>query len=85
MEFPRFGREMEGRKLRLFFPDGGIDEALIVSAPAHDNCDGCEGFVYDLLSTDRPAKYAEMGLKIGSALWTRFEDLEKYAILEARS
>jgi len=82
MESPKFGREMEGRKLRLFFPDGGIDVGVIVSAPAHDDCKGCDGFVYDLLSTNKPARYEAMKVRIGSALWTRFEDLEKYEVAE---
>jgi hypothetical protein len=82
MESPKFGREMEGRKLRLFFPDGTTDIGVIVSAPSHDDCKGCDGFVYDLVSTDRPARCEAMGVQIGSALWTRFEDLEKYEIME---
>jgi hypothetical protein len=79
---PKFGKEAEGRKLRLFFSDGEVSEGIVIEAPAHDDCEGCNGFVYDLLSTDRPAKYEAMHVKIGSAQWSSFDALEKYEVLE---
>ena len=79
----RFGREMEGRKLRLHFADGGIDEGVVFTAPAHDNSEGCDGFGYDLCSTNQPDKYEAMHVKIGAALWANFNDVESYEIVEA--
>jgi len=76
---------MEGRRLRLFFPDGDICEGQIVSVPAHDSCDGCNGFVYDLIATTKPERYAQMNVKVGDALWTRFEDLQGYEMMEGES
>jgi hypothetical protein len=82
MELRRFGSELQGRKLRLFFSDGEVSEGVIVSAPTHSSCEGCDGFVYDLESTNRPAKYEAMRVKVGSALWTKFDEFAKYEILE---
>jgi hypothetical protein len=79
---PKFGKELEGRKLRFFFSDGEVSEGTIVTALAHDDCEGCNGFAYDLLSTDRPAKYEAMGVKIGSAFWSNFDALVKFEVLE---
>ena len=81
MHSPKFGRELNGRKLRLFFADGEVSVAVIVSAEAHDDCEGCDGFVYDLLSTETPARREATDSRAVSALWTRFEDLVKYEIL----
>jgi hypothetical protein len=81
MQPAKFGRELEGRKVRLFFADGEISDGVIIVVSGHDDCEGCDGFVYDLLRTDRAAKYEGIGVKAGSALWSRFEELEKYEIL----
>jgi hypothetical protein len=82
IESPKFGKELEGRKLRLFFSDGEVSEGIVITAPAHDDCAACDGFAYDLLSTNRPAKYEAMRVKVGSALWSSFDSLEKYEVLE---
>jgi len=82
METAKFGREMEGRKVRLVYADGSTDVGVVVSAPAHDDCKGCDGFVYDLVSTDRADRYEAMNVRIGSALWARFEDLRSYEVVE---
>jgi len=53
-------QELAGRKLRLYFQDREICEAILVSVDVHENCpfgDDYADFVYDIISTNRPDKY----------------------------
>jgi hypothetical protein len=72
----RFGKELEGRRLRLYFSDGDICEGAVIDVADPDDGDG---FVFRLLSTNSPTKYEGTDVSIGSsAVWEDFRTLEKY-------
>ena len=72
----RFGKELEGHRLRLYFSDGEICEAAIIDVADPDDGDGC---AFDLLSTNNPNKYVGTEVHVGtSAVWVDFSTLEKY-------
>ena len=65
-----FNKDCERRKVRLYFSDGEIAEGVITDIADPD--DGDE-FAYDPIP-----------LKSGApALWAKFEELEKYELLES--
>ena len=66
----RFNKDCERRKVRLYFSDGEIAEGVITGIGDADDGDG---FTYDPIP-----------LKSGApALWAKFEELEKYELLES--
>ena len=65
--------------LRLYFADGETCDGKIVHVADPDDGDG---FVFDLLSTNVPSKYAAFGAKVGvSAVWGNFVDLERFEVV----
>jgi len=65
-----FNKDCERRKVRLYFSDGEIAEGVITDIADPD--DG-EEFTYDPIPLKSEAP----------ALWAKFEELEKYELLES--
>jgi hypothetical protein len=65
-----FNKDCERRKVRLYFSDGEIAEGVITDIADPD--DGDE-FAYDPIPLKSEAP----------ALWAKFEELEKYELLES--
>ena len=65
----RFDKNFERSKLRLHFSNGETVEAIIIDVA--DSNDG-DGFVYDRIPVRSESP----------AFWAKFEDLEKYELLE---
>ena len=73
--------QLEGKKLRVYFIDGEVCEVKLLSLELHENChlcDGYTGFIYDLLSTNRPEEYTTEASS--SAYWGNFEDIERVEV-----
>jgi hypothetical protein len=66
----RINKDRERRKVRLYFSDGEIAEGVITDIADPD--DGDE-FAYDPIPLKSEAP----------ALWAKFEELEKYELLES--
>jgi hypothetical protein len=66
----RINKDCERRKVGLYFSDGEIAEGVITDIADPDDGDG---FTYDPI----PLRSA------APALWVKFEDLEKYELLES--
>ncbi|HLV97014.1 MAG TPA: hypothetical protein VKS44_17610 [Candidatus Acidoferrales bacterium] len=53
-------RQLEGRKLRLFFEGGEICEAVLLAVDVHEHCpvgDDYAEFYYDVICSNKPEKY----------------------------
>jgi hypothetical protein len=74
--------EMQGKNLTVYFRDGEVCQIKLLSLDIHVDCslcDGYTGFIYDLLSTSTPGKYARAPKN--GAYWGNFEDVERVETL----
>ena len=80
-------QNLEGKRLRLFFRDGEICDAILVSVNVHENCsfgDGYADFFYDVISTNRPDRYKGDEPKIPKPVYAaEFEFLDHWESLDA--
>ncbi len=80
-------RNLEGKKLRLFFRGGEVCEVILVSVNTHENCtfeDSYGDFFYDVISTNRPDKYKGGETKIPKPMYAaEFEFLDRWENLDA--
>jgi hypothetical protein len=74
--------EMEGKKLKVHFRDGEVSVIKLTLLEIHVDChlcDGYTGFIYDLIDSTTPEKYAGTAEK--SSFWGHFEDIERVELL----
>jgi len=72
-------RELEGKTVRILFADGE-EQVLKMEFVMIFNChDSCNGFVYKLLSTNRPQKHENPE---GFSCLGKFEDVVSWKLVE---
>jgi hypothetical protein len=69
-------REHEDKKLRVVFKDDEVIDLSVLSVSECDEHEDCRGFVYDLITTNRPEHD-----KKGSAQWAHQKDIETFSII----
>ena len=72
-------KEMENKRLRVNFADGETAEVKLVWVMLHDCHEDCNGFIYDLISTDRTEKYTSSSRQ--AAMWGDFENVAAIELL----
>ncbi len=72
----RIEREHQDKKLHVVFNDGEIVDLNISLVNECNEPEDCRGFVYDLITTNRPER-----VKQGSAHWAHQKDIESFAVI----
>jgi hypothetical protein len=79
-------KDLEGKKLRLYFHGGEVCDAKLLLVDVHENCpfgDDYADFIYDVISTNQPGKYDGHDSKEPSSVYSaEFGHLERWEILE---
>lgn len=80
-------RDLEGRKLRLFFDGGEVCEVVLLSVNVHENCrfsDDYADFFYDVISSNKPEKYKDDAKKTPKPAYSaEFKHLNHWEPLES--
>ena len=77
-------RELEGKTLRILFADGEEQVLKMEFVMIFDCHDSCNGFLYKLLSTNRPKKLEKQKQEHpgGFSCLGRFEDVVSWKLVE---
>jgi hypothetical protein len=70
------GREHQDKRLRVEFSDGEIAEIKLLLLSECDQHQDCNGFTYDIISTNRPDR-----LKKDAAYWSDSADVKSFEVL----
>lgn len=69
-------RDLQDKRLRVEFVDGEIaDVKVLLVSECSEHAD-CRGFVYDLISTNRPHH-----VRKGSANWADVAEIQRFEII----
>jgi hypothetical protein len=78
-------KDLEGRVLHISFSDGSEETIRLEAALSYDCHAECNGFVYKVLSTNRPQMLERMKREHpgGFSCWGKFEDVVSWKLAEA--
>ena len=77
---------LEGKKLRLFFDEGEICEAVLLSINVHEDCsfgDDHADFYYDVISSNRPDRYKDARNAPKRVYAAEFKHLDRWELLDS--
>ncbi|HVA18084.1 MAG TPA: hypothetical protein VMV59_10290 [Candidatus Dormibacteraeota bacterium] len=79
-------RDVEGKKLRLFFDGGEICEVVLLTVNVHENCsfgDDYADFYYDVISSNRPDRYKDARKTPKPVYTAEFKHLNRWELLDS--